>query len=45
MLTQAVVALTRRFELPDPAVPAQQGAEQRFRGLRVGNLGLLVVHA
>lgn len=42
MLMSASIALERRFELPDAAMPAS--AVRRFRGLRIGNLGLLVAH-
>jgi hypothetical protein len=42
-LLKAVVALARTFDLPDePVSPVQR--VQRWRGLRVGNLGLLVAH-
>jgi chemotaxis signal transduction protein len=44
MLMKASIALERRFELPDAAFPAKGSEERRFRGLRVGNLGLLVAH-
>lgn len=44
MLMQAVVALARKFELADQPAPAKARTERRFRGLRVGNLGLLVAH-
>jgi len=44
MLTKAVIALERRFELPDAATRPDGKAGRRFRGLRVGNLGLLVEH-
>jgi chemotaxis signal transduction protein len=44
MLMRASLALERRFELPDAAVPAKDNGERRFLGLRIGNLGLLVAH-
>jgi twitching motility protein PilI len=44
MLMKAIAALTRTFELPEQALPRSARAEQRFRGLRIGNLSLLVAH-
>lgn len=44
MLTKAVVALARTFELPQEETAPQPRAERRFRALRVGNLGLLVAN-
>jgi chemotaxis signal transduction protein len=44
MLMSASLALERRFDLPDAAVPAKDTGERRFRGLRIGNLRLLVAH-
>ncbi|MBC7982464.1 MAG: chemotaxis protein CheW [Candidatus Obscuribacterales bacterium] len=42
-MMKAVAALTRQFELP-PAAKSSALREQRWRGLRIGNLGLLVAH-
>jgi twitching motility protein PilI len=42
-LMKAIDALNRQFELPVASVPASQ-PERRWRGLRVGNVGLLVPH-
>ena len=44
MLMSAVKALARRFELPAQAESAVERREVRRRGLRVGNLNLLVPH-
>jgi twitching motility protein PilI len=44
MLMKAITALTRTFELPEQTAPRSARAEQRFRGLRIGNLRLLVAH-
>jgi twitching motility protein PilI len=44
MLMKAIAALTRTFELPEPAAPRRARVEQRYRGLRIGNLSLLVAH-
>jgi chemotaxis signal transduction protein len=43
-LEKAIVALARTFDLPDEASQPAQRREQRWRGLRIGNLGLLVEH-
>jgi chemotaxis signal transduction protein len=43
-LEKAVVALARTFDLPDEAARPTQRREHRWRGLRIGNLGLLVEH-
>jgi twitching motility protein PilI len=44
-LMKAVDALARRFERVDSDAAAERRkTERRFRGLRVGNLGLLVAH-
>jgi chemotaxis signal transduction protein len=43
-LDKAVVALARTFDLPDDTAKPAQRREQRWRGLRIGNLGLLVEH-
>lgn len=43
-LMRAVDALERSFELPASVDQAVKPREQRWRGLRVGNLGLLVAH-
>ena len=42
-LLKAVTALDRHFELPVESAPVVQ-ADRRWRGLRVGNVGLLVPH-
>lgn len=43
-LMRAVDALERSFELPQSVEPVVKPREQRWRGLRVGNLGMLVPH-
>ncbi len=42
-MMKTVVALARQFELP-PAAKVALARERRWRGLRIGNLGLLVAH-
>jgi chemotaxis signal transduction protein len=44
-LQKAIVALARTFDLPDASTQPKRQAEKRWRGLRLGNLGLLVDHA
>lgn len=44
MLMKAIAALTRTFDLAEPGAPHPARVERRFRGLRIGNLGLLVAH-
>jgi twitching motility protein PilI len=44
MLMKAIDALDRHFELPQVAEAAAPKRQQRWRGLRFGNLGLLVAH-
>jgi chemotaxis signal transduction protein len=43
-LMKAVKALDRKFELPQTVAHAATRGEQRWRGLRIGNLGLLIAH-
>lgn len=44
MLQKATSALARSFELPQQTTPDARGTQRRFRGLRIGALGLLVAH-
>jgi len=43
-LMKAVDALERSFQLPKSVEQIAKPREQRWRGLRIGNLGLLVAH-
>ncbi|HEU4602923.1 MAG TPA: chemotaxis protein CheW [Steroidobacteraceae bacterium] len=45
ILEKAIVALARTFDLPEQDAQPTHVRQQRWRGLRIGNLGLLVDHS